>query len=71
MDPANNEDDARLLMQARLLCDDPYFRDVVWRHGAYLGTAADAARFDASIHAGDQMLLHSLKHHRDANASFA
>ena len=71
MDPANNEDDARLLMQARVLCDDPYFRQVVWRHGAHLGTAADAARFDASIHAGDQMLLHSLKHHRDANASFA
>ena len=71
MDPANNVSDARLLMQARVLCDDPYFRQVVWRHGAHLGTAADAARLDASIHAGDQMLLHSLKHHRDANASFA
>ena len=71
MDPANSVSDASLLMQARWLCDDPYFRQVVWRHGAHLGTAADAARFDASIHAGDQMLLHSLKHHRDANASFA
>ena len=58
-------------MQARLLCDDPYFREVVWRHGAHLGNAADATRFDAGIHPGDQMLLHSLKHHRDANASFA
>jgi SAM-dependent methyltransferase len=71
MDPANSVSDASLLMQARWLCDDPYFRQVVWRHGAHLGTAADAARFDASIHAGDQMLLHSLRHHRDANASFA
>lgn len=58
-------------MQARVLCGDPYFRQVVWRHGAHLGSAADAARFDATIHAGDQMLLHSLKHHRDANASFS
>jgi len=40
-------------MQARALCDDPYFRQVVWRHGADLGSAADALRFDASIHAGD------------------
>jgi SAM-dependent methyltransferase len=69
--PASYETDARLLMQARMLCDDPYFRGVVWRHGAHLGTAVDAARFDAGIHAGDQMLLHSLKHHRDANASFS
>ena len=71
MDPANNDSDARLLMQARLLCDDPYFRQVVWRHGAHLGQADAAGRFDASIHANDQMLLHSLKHHRDANASFS
>ena len=71
MDPANDDNDARLLRQARLLCDDPYFRGVVWGHGAHLGDAAQAARFDASIHAGDQMLLHSLKHHRDANASFS
>lgn len=71
LDPANDIDDARLLLQARLLCDDPYFRQVVWRHGAHLGGADAAQRFDARIHAGDQMLLHSLKHHRDANASFA
>ena len=71
MDASTHVTDARLLMQARALCEDPYFREVVWRHGAHLGPAANAARFDASIHAGDQMLLHSLKHHRDANASFS
>ena len=47
MDPANSVSDASLLMQARWLCDDPYFRQVVWRHGAHLGTAADAARYMA------------------------
>lgn len=71
LDPANNDSDATLLLQARLLCDDPFFREVVWRHGAHLGAASDALRFDASIHAGDQRLLHSLQHHRDANASFS
>jgi len=52
MDPANNVSDPRRLMQARALCDDPCFGQVAWRHGADLGLAADAARFDASIHAG-------------------
>jgi SAM-dependent methyltransferase len=71
VDAQDNASDARLLTQARALCDDAWFREVVWRHGAHLGGRADAARFDARIHPGDQMLLHSLKHHRDANASFS
>ena len=60
MDPANNIADARLLMQARLLCDDPYFRQVVWQHGAPLGGEADAARFDASIHGAAKVMIQKL-----------
>jgi SAM-dependent methyltransferase len=60
-----------LLSQARALCEDRYFRDVVWRHCAHLPPDADAQMLDTHIHAGDQMLLHSLHHHGEANASFA
>lgn len=60
-----------LLAQARALCADPCFRDVVWRHCQHLPPGVDASALDTGIHAGDQMLLHSLHHHREANASFA
>jgi SAM-dependent methyltransferase len=60
-----------LLAQARTLCDDPYFREVVWLHCGHLAPGVTAAQLDTAIHVGDQMLLHSLRHHRDANASFA
>lgn len=60
-----------LLAQARALCEDPYFREVVWRHCAHLPPGVRAEALDTAIHAGDQMLLHSLHHHGEANASFA
>jgi len=60
-----------LLAQARALCADPCLRDAVWRHCQHLPSGVEASQLDTGIHAGDQMLLHSLHHHREANASFA
>jgi len=60
-----------LLEQARALCEDPYFREVVWRHCAHLPPGVGPEALDTLIHPGDQMLLHSLHHHGEANASFA
>ena len=59
-----------LYERARRMCSDAYFREVVWRHCPYLETAT-ASRLNLAIHPDDQMLWHSLRHHRDANAAFS
>ena len=58
-----------LLEQARKMCADPYMRDLVAQHAGLNGRAREA--LDCSIHPEDQMLLHSLRHHQDANAAFS
>lgn len=66
----NNELPA-LLTEANALCEDEHFRDVIWRHCRHLNNNLSPQDLDTRIHPDDQMLLHSLHHHRDANASFS
>ena len=60
----------QLYERARTMCSDAYFREVVWRHCPYLETTT-ASSLNLVIHPDDQMLWHSLRHHRDANAAFS
>ncbi|HEX4853365.1 class I SAM-dependent methyltransferase [Arenimonas sp.] len=62
---------AGLWAQADRLCDDPALREAVWRHCGFLPPGVGADRVNLRIHPGDQMLAHSLRHHGEANASFA
>ncbi|AUM00940.1 hypothetical protein B4966_12800 [Rhodocyclaceae bacterium] len=58
-----------LLEHVRKMCADPYW---CTRVAVYAGLQGDAAGgIDCSIHPDDQMLLHSLRHHQDANAAFS
>ncbi|HRQ56913.1 MAG TPA: class I SAM-dependent methyltransferase [Azoarcus taiwanensis] len=68
---AINDADQALLQQASALCRDPFFRDMVWRHCPNLNDRVASDRLSTVIHPGDQMLLHSLRHHQDANAAFS
>jgi SAM-dependent methyltransferase len=61
-----NED--ALLREVDRLCTDEAMRALIAR-AAFGGTAPPA--FDLRIHPADQMLLHSLRHHNDANAAFS
>ena len=61
---------SQLYERARTMCNDAFFREVVWRHCRHL-RAADPSSLNLAIHPDDQMLWHSLRHHRDANAAFS
>ena len=60
-----------LLERVHAMCADPFFRDVVRRHCGYLPKELTADALNLTIHPDDQMLLHSLRHHSDANAAFS
>ncbi len=60
----------QLYLQARALCGDAYFREVVWHHCPHL-ESTDPSALSLAIHPDDQMLWHSLRHHRDANVAFS
>jgi SAM-dependent methyltransferase len=62
---------APLQQQAKQLCETPYFQDVIVRHCPALHQAGAASGLVTTIHPDDQMLNHSLFHHRDANAAFS
>lgn len=64
-----NDEMQALLTQAHAMCEDKYFHEVIRRHCPYLKAAITAEQLPIKIHPDDQMLLHSLHHHRDANAS--
>ncbi len=51
------------------LCDDPAFRDAVWRHLTYRRPDADPRALRTRIPPEDQMLRHSLRHWGEANRS--
>jgi SAM-dependent methyltransferase len=59
-----------LLARAVAVRDDPRWRAAVLRHVQGID-ALDSARLRLDIHPGDQMLLHSLAHHRDAGAALS
>lgn len=56
----------KLQRQAETLCVSSFFKSVILKHSP-LTPAIDSNLL--RIHCNDQMLTHSLKHHRDANAS--
>lgn len=64
-----NDESLALLTQAHAMCEEKYFREIIWRHCPYLKASITPEQLHTKIHPDDQMLLHSLHHHRDANAS--
>jgi SAM-dependent methyltransferase len=60
-----------LLAQIGAMTTDAYYRRIVLRHCRDIDAAASGARFNTTIHPGDQMLTHSLREHRDAGAAFS
>ncbi|ODU10749.1 MAG: hypothetical protein ABS84_01890 [Rubrivivax sp. SCN 71-131] len=62
-----------LLAQAEALCLDPRLAALLHRHwpqlGARAGGSGQGGALQLRIHPADQMLLHSLRHHRDAGAA--
>lgn len=63
-------DEGRLLAQTERLSVDPRMRTLIGR-AAFGEAAGRISGLDLRIHPGDQMLLHSLRHHGDANAAFS
>ncbi len=59
-----------LLARSVAVRNDPRWRAAVLRNVPGID-AMDAARLRLDIHPGDQMLLHSLAHHRDAGAALS
>ena len=53
------------------MCADAGWRRLVLGFAADIDADASLARFNTAIHPGDQMLLHSLRQHRDAGAAFS
>lgn len=60
-----------LLAEVRAMCTDAHWRRAILRHCADLDPGAALPRLRTDIHANDQMLVHSLRHHRDAGAAFS
>ncbi len=60
-----------LMSAANARCHQDDFKRTVLRHCAWLRDAADVDRLNADIHPRDQMLLHSLQHHRDADIALS
>ncbi|MCZ2441631.1 MAG: methyltransferase domain-containing protein [Burkholderiales bacterium] len=61
-----------LLAEADEICLDPRLSALLRRHWPQLGAGAGAGKHRAlqlRVHPADQMLLHSLRHHRDAAAA--
>lgn len=63
--------DIELQGEADALCRDPRLRKAVLQHCPYLVDAHRIEDFSTRIHPGDQMLSHSLRHHRDAGAALS
>src|SRR5436190_2170210 len=58
-----------LLAEASQQCQNPAFRNAVWRHLGYRGETASLRDLNTRIHPNDQMLQHSLRHFREVNRS--
>jgi len=65
------DNEAALSAAVERMCADAAYRRLVLGFAADIDAETALARFNTSIHPGDQMLLHSLKQHRDAGAAFA
>lgn len=63
--------EAALSTAVERMCADPGYRRLVLGFAADIDADAAIGRFNTALHPGDQMLLHSLRQHRDAGAAFA
>lgn len=63
--------DEVLLAKAHGLCQNPAFRDVVWRHHRYRRQDSGLGQLSTRIHPQDQMLRHSLRHWKEVNRSLS
>lgn len=61
----------QLHAEADALCRDHRFRRAVWDHFQRLGNGNTGMALNTAIHPHDQMLIHSLRHHRDPNAALS
>ena len=62
---------AALQAQSDALSQDPRFRALLQAHWPQLGRNGRGRPLSTRIHPADQMLLHSLRHHRDPNAALS
>jgi SAM-dependent methyltransferase len=60
-----------LTAQADAIGRQSWFREVIWRHVRGLPTDVGIDRLNTVIHPDDQMLLHSLRHHGDAQVALS
>lgn len=60
-----------LLDEVEAMCADAHVRRIVLEHCPGLDPASSLTSFSSTIHPQDQMLLHSLREHRDAGAAFS
>jgi SAM-dependent methyltransferase len=60
-----------LTAQADTIGRQRWFREVIWRHLRGLPEDACIDRLNTVIHPNDQMLLHSLRHHGDAQVALS
>lgn len=66
-----SQSEVQLLEEAGAMCREPRFRNMILRHCPFLDDSAATDRFNARIHPGDQMLIHSLRQHRHAGAALS
>ena len=60
-----------LLEQAKHIAEQAWFRDVIRRHCPLVSDTRRADNLSTRIHPDDQMLLHSLRHHGDAQVALS
>jgi SAM-dependent methyltransferase len=60
-----------LTAQADAIGRQSWFREVIWRHVRGLPADVGIDRLNTVIHPDDQMLLHSLRHHGDAQVALS
>jgi SAM-dependent methyltransferase len=60
-----------LLDEANEYCRRGDFKQAVLRHCSYLENTLGVGRLNANIHPSDQMLIHSLAHHQDAEVALS
>lgn len=63
--------EAALSAAVERMCADAAYRRLVLGLAGDIDVDRALARFNTTIHPGDQMLLHSLREHRDAGAAFS
>jgi SAM-dependent methyltransferase len=66
-----NSNPLELAEQANQICRRPEFQRMLLRYCAHPSELVQAPRLNTEIHPRDQMLLHSLQHHRDADVALS